>query len=80
MQSFIVKLTDLEVKALKYDIVDVQVWINNAVYNKVRRNINRIVTRYTDKQPNKISDKEKVDILADVDFDVVNDRQIKMAD
>lgn len=77
MKKFEIKLTDLEVKAMEFDVANVQAWIENAVYNKVRHNIDLIVLHFSDKQCSKISDAEKVNIVAEADFTSAKERNKK---
>lgn len=50
-------------KALLTDMVSIQEWLNCAVYNKIRKVVDRIVKRITDKQPEKMSMEEKLEII-----------------
>lgn len=40
-----VTLTDEEVKALETDMLSIQAWVSNAIHNKARQCIDRIITK-----------------------------------
>jgi len=58
MKTYQVIISDEEEKALLTDI-PIQEWLNNAIHNKARLCIDRIVEEYSDKQPSKISQAER---------------------
>jgi len=49
MKQFIVQISDAEEKALTYVIVDIQVWLQNAINNRARQAMDEIINKYTDK-------------------------------
>lgn len=63
MPTFTVTVSDEELKALEWDIYDVQAHIQNAISEKARRVMDTLVLQNTDKNPKKISKAEKECII-----------------
>ena len=72
-----ITLTPEQYKAMAYDCYDVEEWIKNAVYNKVRQVTDRIVEEVSDKQPKKITEAEKVKIVRDASIKSAKERTDK---
>lgn len=68
MPTFTVEVSNEELKALEWDIADVQEWIQNAISNKARKMIDRAVETYTDKQPSKLSWEDKLTTVSGLDL------------
>ena len=68
MPTFTINITDVELKALESNIADVQEWLENAISNKTRKVVDRIVEIYTDKQPSKLSWEEKLTTVSGLDL------------
>jgi hypothetical protein len=68
-------LTDAEVKALRWDIVDLKEWGKNALKNKARQCIDRIVEDVTDKRAVQIGTVEKEQIVLDANIKTAAERQ-----
>jgi phosphoserine aminotransferase len=49
--NFTITISDEENKALTYDIVDIQEWIQNAIQNKARQCTDVIIEETTDQNP-----------------------------
>lgn len=58
-------ISNEELKALEGEIVSIQDWINNAVSNKARKAINRIVIKETGRNPNTMTLAEKIQVVKD---------------
>lgn len=76
--DYIVTLSDEEEKALLTDMISIQAWLNNAIHNRARIQIDRIVEQVSDKQPGKISIQEKLRIVAEADIKSAAERQAEM--
>ena len=63
MGRYTIILRKEEEKALLTDMISIQAWVDNAIHNKARQCIDGIVTECSDKQPKKISVKEKFAIV-----------------
>lgn len=63
MAQFTITILDEEEKALLTDMVSIQDWIDNAIHNKARQCIDKVVEKNSDKQPEKLSVKEKLQIV-----------------
>ena len=63
------ELSNAEVKALLWDILDLNLWVQNALKNKARQCIDKIVEENSDKQPKKltVADKEQIILTADIE-------------
>ena len=61
--NWTITLTPEEEKALLTDMISIQDWVDNAIHNKARQCIDKIVLEYSDKQPNKIGEAEKLAIV-----------------
>ena len=75
MGEYIINLTEEEEKALLTDMISIQAWIDNAVHNKARQCIDRVVEEYSDKQAKKISSKEKLQIVKGAEVKTAAERQ-----
>ena len=69
------ELSDAEVKAAEWDVLSIKDWVKNAISNKSRQMIDRIVTDNSDKQPKKIDKIEKEDIVMKADIKSAKQRQ-----
>ncbi len=65
MTQFTITLNDAEEKALLADMISIQDWIDNAIHNKARQCIDKVVEEVSDKQVEKITIKEKLQIVRD---------------
>lgn len=74
MPEFIVTVSDEELKALEWDIYDVQSHIQNAISEKARKTMDALVLRNTDKNPKKISKTEKEQIVKDMTLETAKER------
>ena len=74
MAEYTVTLSEEEEKALSVELVSVQAWLENAIHNKARKCINRVVEEYSDKQPTKISEADKKQIVRDANVETVAER------
>lgn len=73
MQTFTITISDEEKKALLVDMISIQEWIENSIHNKARQIIDRIVLENSDKQPNKITLEEKLQIVKDTPLETVQE-------
>lgn len=67
MVQHIIDLLEEEEKALSIVALSTQDWLNNMAHNRARQAIDEIVRDYSDKQPEKVSFLEKLQIVRDVD-------------
>lgn len=65
MGQYIINLSDEEEKALLTDMISIQAWIDNAIHNKARQCIDKVVLEVSDKNPVKTKEKEKLKIVRD---------------
>lgn len=70
-----VTLSAEEEKALLTNMISIQEWLENAIHNKARQCIDKIVLDYSDKQPNKIGGAEKNQIVRKAKVKSAADRQ-----
>jgi len=65
MGEYTVTLSQEQEKALLTEMVSIQDWLANAIQNKARQCIDKVVEEYSDKQPSKISVQAKLQIVRD---------------
>ena len=65
MKEFTIQLEDAEIKALESIGINVQSWVHNAVHARARLAIDGIVIQCSDKNPKKITEMEKFQIVMD---------------
>uniref|UniRef100_A0A6H1ZIX6 Uncharacterized protein n=1 Tax=viral metagenome TaxID=1070528 RepID=A0A6H1ZIX6_9ZZZZ len=75
--DYTVTLSDGEEKALLTDMVSIQDWLDNAIHNKARQCIDNIVEQVSDKQPKKIPEPEKLEILRKAKVESAIERQAR---
>jgi len=61
--KYTVEITDAEEKALLGSVASIQDWISNAIHNMARKCIDAIILEQSDKQPSKVSEPERSDIV-----------------
>jgi len=71
MGEYIVKLTEVEEKALLTDMVSIQEWLDNVIHNKARQCINRIAT-------SQISFEEKLNIVKEAKVEPASRRETEV--
>lgn len=74
MPKFTVKVSDEELKALEWDIYDVQKWIQNAISEKARRTMDTLVEQNTTYNPRKLPKAEKEKIVKELDLESAKER------
>ena len=74
MPKFIVKISKEELKALEIDIFEVQDWIQNAISEKARRVMDRIIEQHTNLNYKKVLKSEKEAIIAELILETVKER------
>lgn len=74
MPQFTISISDEELKALEWDIYDVQKWIQNAISEKARRTMDTIVEQNTDLNYKKISKLEKENIIRELNLETGKER------
>ena len=67
MAQFTVTVNNEEEKALLTNMISIQDWIDNAIHNKARQCIDRIVEEVTDKKAKKLPVEEKLQIVKDAE-------------
>jgi len=75
MVTFTLSIDDNEYEALSCDIVDVQEWIENALRNKARQVIDRLVAEHTSYNPAKIKYEDKLKLVATLKLKSAKERQ-----
>ena len=78
MPNFTVTVSDEELKALEWDIYNVQNWIQNAISEKARRTMDILVLEHTDKNPKKISKEDKEVIITGLALETAKERTDRM--
>lgn len=77
MSQFIIKINDAEEKALLTNMVSIQEWLDNAIHEKARRVMDRIIEKETDRQPKKIFFDKKCEIIRDIQLETAIERNAK---
>jgi len=72
--EFIVIVSDEELKALEWDIYDVQDWIQNAISEKTRRTMDILIEKHTDKNPKKVSKTDKEAMIQSLKLETAKER------
>jgi len=75
MGQYMVTLSEEEEKALLIDMISIQSWIDNAIHNKARQCIDKVVQEYSDKQPGKTPVAEKLQIVRKAKVKTAAERQ-----
>jgi len=63
MGEYVIELSEAEEKAMLCNMLDIRVWINNAVHNKARQCMDNVILEHSNKQPKKISADERTKIV-----------------
>ena len=74
MPDFTITVSDEELKALEWDIYDVQEWIQNAISEKARRTMDTLIEQGTNFNPKKLSKVEKENIIQNFVFETAKER------
>lgn len=77
---YTVTLTSEQKKALEWNIVDIQDWLDNFVNDKARKCMDRIVEQESQYQSDKITDTQKYQIVRDANIDTAAERQQEAED
>ena len=77
MPKFTVIVSDEELKALEWDIYNVQDWIQNAISEKARRTMCILIEQNTNLNPRKLSKVEKETHVRGMAFDTAKERTDK---
>ena len=72
--KYTVEISPEEQKALQTKMISVQAWLDNAIHNRARQCIDRIVQEHSDRQPGKIPEKEKLQIVRDAKVETAKQR------
>lgn len=78
MPKYTVTLTPEEEKALLTDMASIQDWLDNAIHNKARQCIDKVIAQHTDKQPQKLTPQAKVKIIRKLTLQTAVERQAAM--
>lgn len=70
-------LSDEEVKALETDIHSVQDWIANAIHNKARQCIDKVVLKHSDLNPNKVREVDKFAVVKKAKLETAAEREVR---
>lgn len=74
MPQFTVIVSEEELKALEWDIYDVQEWIQNAISEKARRAIDILVEQKTDRNPRKVTLDGKLALVRAMTLETAKER------
>ncbi len=74
MAKYTIDLTETEEKALLTDMISIQEWISNAILVKAEQVTNDIVRKLSDKQPEKMTRKEKAEIIKNATLETAEER------
>jgi len=74
MPKFTVTVSDEELKSLEWDIYDVQKHIQNAISEKARRTMDRLIEQYTHKNPKKLPKTDKENIISGLHLESAKQR------
>lgn len=74
MKQFTVTISNEELKALEWDIYDVQAWIQNAISEKARRTIDILITRHTAFNPRKLSQSQRNEEIRKLALETAKER------
>lgn len=77
MPHFTVTISDQEIKALEWDIYDVQVWIQNAISEKARRVTDILIEQNTILNPKKLNKVEKESEVSKMILKTAKERQLE---
>lgn len=78
MGEYTITLTAEEEKALLTDMMSIQEWIDNAIHNKARQCVDKIVEEHSDRQARKISRAEKLDIVKEAEVESAVEKQARL--
>lgn len=69
MGRYTIILSSEEEKALLTEMLSIQFWISNAIHNKARQCMDKVILENSDKQPSKISNLERLQIVRDAEVE-----------
>lgn len=76
--EYTVSLSSEEEKALSTEMVSIQAWLDNAIHNRASQAIDSIVQEYSDRQPSKIPNAEKLQIVRDAEVETAIERNARI--
>ncbi len=68
MGQYTVTLTEAEEKALLTDMASIEGWLINAIHTKASRCMDRIILNNSDRQPSKLSSRDREQIVMSTDI------------
>jgi len=78
MKEIMIQVTDEQFKAVQAHVINPAEWIQHAWNDKARKCIDRIVEIVSDKQPAKMTDQEKINIISIIKIEnATPERQLK---
>ncbi len=80
MKEYTVRLSNAEVKALEATIPSIEEWLQNAITNKARQCIDRIILEHTDRQPQKLEWDEKLKIIGEMELEARSERDRELTE
>lgn len=78
MREYTVNLTPEQEKALLTDMVSIQEWLDNAIHNKARQCIDKIVEQHSDRQAKTLSPEEKLKIVREAKVESAAEGQARL--
>jgi len=78
MGDYLITLSEEEERALLWDMLSIQEWLNNAIHNKARQCIDSIIDKHSDSNPRKLTESAKLKILKKVVIKSAVERQAEI--
>lgn len=78
MPNITVAIPDEVFKILEWDIYEVQEWLQNAISEKARRLIDRVVEQHTAYNPNRLTTPQKTEIIQGLNLESAKERTDRM--
>ncbi len=75
MKNYAITLSPEEEKALLVDVISIQDWLDNAIHNKARQCIDKVIEEYSNKQPKKLKPAERTKIVREAKVKSALERQ-----
>ena len=67
--TYTIQLTNVEDRVLRGILLDPEEWARSALRNKARKCAIRIIKKYTDKNPKKLSNSQLVTLINSLEFE-----------
>lgn len=74
MKQFTIQISDAEEKALTYVMIDIQVWLQNAISNRARQAMDEIISKHTNENCKVLDKVAKEQLIMDTTFKTAAER------